>query len=75
MGAMPFSELFKGKKPSGTRGSASPEGVSADEKAAIVGEIEDSGAYGFWNTDGRGNVTYLSRWIVVAGLPKASRKE
>ncbi len=66
MGAMPFSELFKGKKPSGTRGSASPEGVSADEKAAIVGEIEDSGAYGFWNTDGRGNVTYLSRWIVEA---------
>lgn len=66
MGAMPFSELFKGKKPSGTRGSASPDGVSADEKAAIVGEIEDSGAYGFWNTDSRGNVTYLSRWIVVA---------
>ena len=66
MGAMPFSELFKGKKPSGTRSSASPDGVSADEKASIVEQIEDSGAYGFWTTDGRGNVTYLSRWIVEA---------
>ncbi len=66
MGAMPFSELFKGKKPSGTRSSASPDGVSAEAKALIVEEIEASGAYGFWNTDGRGNVTYLSHWIVEA---------
>ncbi|MDP4575456.1 EAL domain-containing protein [Qipengyuania sp. G39] len=63
---MPFSELFKGKKPSGARSSASPDGVSADEKAAVVEQIEDSGAYGFWTTDSRGNVVYLSRWIVEA---------
>ncbi|WP_341711858.1 EAL domain-containing protein [Erythrobacter sp.] len=66
MGAMPFSDFFKGKKGAQVPGEASPEGVTADDKVAIVEDIETSGSLGFWTTDGSGRTTYLSNWIVSA---------
>ncbi|MBX7496316.1 EAL domain-containing protein [Qipengyuania sp. 6B39] len=66
MGAMPFSEFFKGKKTAEGRHGASPDGIGTSEKVEIVEEIETSGAFGFWNTDKSGNIAYLSGWIVEA---------
>ncbi len=66
MGAMPFSDFFKGKKGGAGINGASPPGIDAAEKVAVVEEIEISGALGFWNTDAQGRISYLSGWIVDA---------
>ncbi|MFA6219221.1 MAG: EAL domain-containing protein [Erythrobacter sp.] len=72
MGAMPFSDFFRGRRGAHSTGPASPEGVSTADKVAIVEDIETSGLFGFWTSDGSARVTYLSNWIVSAlGLEAA----
>ena len=66
MGAVPFSDFFKGKKAPEFRDGASPAGVAMHDKVAVVEDIETSGALGFWSTDSQGNITYLSGWMVAA---------
>lgn len=65
MGAMPFTEFFKGRKASDP--SNGPEGpmpiapeFSGAEKLAIVEQLESSGVACFWATDAKGVLTYLS---------------
>lgn len=72
MGAMPFSELFKSRKPAseepvagGVRSPASAP-VGDAEKLAIVGDLERAGVSWFWATDSAGRVTYLSEAIARA---------
>ncbi|TMM50093.1 sensor domain-containing protein [Qipengyuania marisflavi] len=69
MGAMPFSEFFKGRKggidtdiPEGSPASAG--GVSATDKLAILEDLERTGLAWFWATDPQGKVAYLSPSIV-----------
>ncbi len=70
MGAMPFSEFFKGRKPD----DASPAGVAAasltglepSDKQDIIEEIEASGTLGFWATDAAGAMVYLSPAIAAS---------
>lgn len=69
MGAMPFSELFKGKKanrdyPSATKDGALVPHLETSDKLAIIEEIERSGLVGFWATDHGGNTVYLSPAIL-----------
>ncbi|MBX7540485.1 sensor domain-containing protein [Qipengyuania sphaerica] len=65
MGAMPFTEFFKGRK-SGDSAAADgryvPEApqFSGSDKLAIVEQLESSGVACFWATDVRGVLTYLS---------------
>lgn len=66
MGAMPFSDFFKGKRDGESRSGASPAGFDSAGKVAVVEEIEMAGAHGFWKTDGQGRISYLSAWIVEA---------
>lgn len=72
MGAMPFSDLFKSRRP-----AAEPSPVPApqrtpparfetDDKLAIVADLERAGLSWFWATDAAGRVTYLSDAIVTA---------
>ena len=71
MGAMPFTEFFKGRKTSDS--SHGPDGdmplapqFSGDEKLAIVEQLESSGVACFWATDAKGVLTYLSPAIFEA---------
>lgn len=73
MGALPFSDLFKTRKPTGegadradTPGAARKAPFGETEKLAIVGDLERAGVNWFWATDSRGNVTYLSEAIAAA---------
>lgn len=72
MGAVPFSDLFKSRRPVGetaavaTREPTIPARFEASEKLAVVDELERSGVTWFWATDGAGRVTYLSEAIVIA---------
>lgn len=65
MGAMPFTEFFRGRKSSDDSSAAdgalpvAPE-FSASEKLAIVEQLESSGVACFWATDAKGVLTYLS---------------
>ncbi len=69
MGAMPFSELFKGKKvtesPVTDPAHVQLSGLENSDKQDIVDEIEASGAIGFWATDAQGCVVYLSPAIAA----------
>lgn len=63
MGAMPFTELFKGRKTPGSRSDASAGGhpaFSAAEKLAIVEQLEVAGIACFWATNKQGVLRYLS---------------
>ena len=65
MGAMPFTDFFKGRRSANTAdGDAryvpvAPE-FSGSDKLAIVEQLENSGVACFWATDVRGVLTYLS---------------
>ncbi|NNC52149.1 MAG: EAL domain-containing protein [Erythrobacter sp.] len=71
MGAMPFTEFFKGRKTSETshgpdaRMPLAPQ-FSGEEKLAIVEQLESSGVACFWATDAKGVLTYLSPAIFEA---------
>ena len=65
MGVMPFSDLFKSRKPGQTEpadGRYIPDApeFSGSDKLAIVEQLENSGVACFWATDTRGVLTYLS---------------
>lgn len=73
MGAMPFSDLFKSRKPAAD--SVSEPAVSSvkaqprfedAERLAIVSDLERAGVSWFWATDSAGRVTYLSAAITEA---------
>lgn len=69
MGAMPFSDFFKGKKGEGEPSADGALGSSLatlapSAKLEIVEEIENSGAVGFWATDRNGRIVYLSPAIL-----------
>ncbi|MBX7481069.1 putative bifunctional diguanylate cyclase/phosphodiesterase [Qipengyuania qiaonensis] len=69
MGAMPFSDFFRGKKADGEISSGAstrpaPATLAPTDKLEIVDEIELSGAIGFWATDPNGRVVYLSPAIL-----------
>ncbi|MBX7527000.1 sensor domain-containing protein [Qipengyuania vesicularis] len=65
MGAMPFTDFFKGCKSNenaaedGRYIPPAPE-FSGSDKLAIVEQLENSGVACFWATDVRGVLTYLS---------------
>ena len=65
MGAMPFTDFFKGRKSAtaadgdGRYVPVAPE-FSGSDKLAIVEQLESSGVACFWATDVRGVLTYLS---------------
>jgi diguanylate cyclase (GGDEF)-like protein len=69
---MPFSDLFKSRKPAGEEASgpalAKPRKADfADaEKLAVVADLERTGVSWFWATDSRGTVTYLSETVAHA---------
>ncbi len=72
MGAMPFSEFFKGKKGEADLAEESvpaPRGIGIPpaEKLAIVEDIERSGVAAFWATDAQGRLIYGSP-VIVDGL-------
>ena len=73
MGAMPFSELFKGRKAEGT--SPSPAGAifAATDKLAIIEHLEDTGTVSFWASDESGALEYLSPNILADVGDAASR--
>ena len=71
MGVMPFSDFFKPR--GGEEGRVAPpshemhtDGVSAEEKLAILHDLEASGQAWFWATDASGHLRYLSPTIVAA---------
>ena len=71
MGAMPFSEFFKGKRAEvasapDTQAVPRTSGLEWSDKCAIVEEIEASGALGFWATDAQGAVVYVSASILAS---------
>ncbi|MGI8943418.1 MAG: EAL domain-containing protein [Qipengyuania sp.] len=66
MGAMPFSELFKGRKPAGVTADALNIEVDQSDKLAIVADLEASGVSWFWATDPKGRITYLSPSVAAA---------
>ncbi|WP_133365457.1 putative bifunctional diguanylate cyclase/phosphodiesterase [Qipengyuania sediminis] len=72
MGAMPFSELFKSRKPhvggvgEGAVQGSSTIGPAAPDRAAIVADLENAGISWFWATDAAGQVSYLSEAIARA---------
>ena len=72
MGAMPFSDLFKSRRPGGealagpVTGTLAPPRFESAEKLAVVADLELSGVSWFWATDAAGRVTYLSDAILAA---------
>ena len=71
MGAMPFSDLFKGRRPAAELQDAAPAPAEpvrfeAPEKLAVVADLERSGVSWFWATDAAGRVVYLSDAIAAA---------
>ena len=60
MGAMPFSELFKGRKSGDSERNAGNGAFAAADKHAIVEQLEDSGIVSFWASDASGGLEYLS---------------
>ena len=80
MGAMPFSDFFRGKKaadelPVGEAVQSAHMRFEPSEKLAIVEEIERSGAIGFWATDANGRIAYLSPAILESLGIQFSRAE
>lgn len=72
MGAMPFSDLFKSRRPVDRdtpqtgRAEGAIAGVGAVEKRAIIDDLERAGVSWFWATDPQGQITYLSDAIAQA---------
>ncbi len=67
MGAMPFSDFFKGRKGEGGDAvSGFNLHVSDSDKSVIVSQLEDAGVAWFWASDAQGRTTYLSPSIVKA---------
>lgn len=69
MGAMPFTDLFRGRKTAETAAEGGHDGIAApdfsgSDKLAIVEQLENSGVACFWATDNRGVLSYLSPAIV-----------
>ena len=62
MGAMPFSELFKGRK-SGDREAKTQSAFASVDKHAIVEQLEATGIVSFWASDASGGLEYLSPGI------------
>lgn len=68
MGAMPFSDLFKNRKPEAP--SPQPDapparaGITGADKLAIVEELEQTGLAWFWATDAQARIAYLSPAIL-----------
>ncbi|MBL4858004.1 MAG: EAL domain-containing protein [Erythrobacter sp.] len=67
MGAMPFTEFFKGRKSAEMMDVVGVQQPSAEfsqsDKLAIVEQLESSGIACFWATDTRGILSYLSPQI------------
>ena len=70
MGAMPFSDLFKQKKPASYGGASNGVQIDSAQKLAIVDDLEANGLACFWATDGQGGISYVSPPI-LEGLGKA----
>lgn len=72
MGAMPFSELFKSRRPAAEPDvEAVPRPAAAAtftdaSKLAVVNDLEAGGLSWFWATDSHGAITYLSDAIAAA---------
>ena len=72
MGAMPFSDLFKSKRQHADPLADAPVStiravpVDADDKAAVVADMESAGVSWFWATDSAGRVSYISDAIGAA---------
>lgn len=69
MGAMPFSDLFKGRKASADQGPVAhaadtPSAIAPEDKLRVIEEIEQSGLAGFWATDSQSRIIYLSPGII-----------
>ena len=73
MGEVPFKGIFDSLRGNSQRDQLrSSGGISAEDKLAIVDELEVSGLGWFWATDHEGKVTYLSPLIAKAmGLEPA----
>ena len=63
---MPFSELFRARRPGGDAQGAGLTGEAASDKLAVIGDLERSGVSWFWATDAAGRVTYLSDAVASA---------
>lgn len=79
MGAMPFSDLFKQRgrlaeqEGTGIASEDSRRNLAGSDKAAVVSDLERSGAAWFWATNAEGRVTYVSEDILTAcGLTSAA---
>ncbi len=71
MGAMPFSDLFRQRRSTGSAPALSPVsrqsgGFDPEHKLAVVADLECSGVSWFWATDAAGRVSYLSDAILAA---------
>ena len=70
MGAMPFSELFKGRfaAKDSARGEVAAYGPSFDreDKRVLIDALEADGIAQFWACDGNARLTYLSPTILDA---------
>jgi len=66
MGEMPFKGIFDGLRGVGRGSSAHLGGVSAEDKLAIVEDLESSGLGWFWATDAEGKIVYLSPNVATA---------
>ena len=78
MGAMPFTDFFKGRKsddPSDQVGQAYQPSIEflGSDKLAIVEQLENSGVACFWATDSRGILSYLSPVLCERLGDKASQ--
>ena len=67
MGAMPFSDMFKARKPTEERGSkAALAGFDMAAKTEVIDELERTGVSWFWATDAAGRSVYVSAPILEA---------
>jgi len=70
MGAMPFSDLFKSRRPAADVAPVlqrlAVEPFDATARYTIIADLETSGVSWFWATDALGKVVYLSRAIAEA---------
>lgn len=66
MGEMPFKGIFGGLRGTGRGSSMHLGGISAEDKLAIVEDLESSGLGWFWATDNEGKISYLSPDVAAA---------
>ena len=65
MGAMPFSELFRGRKSDAAGSGAANAAFAAADKSAIVEQLEETGIVSFWASNASGGLEYLSPVIAA----------